>query len=317
MRAKLHPLLMIVVLLVVVSRGLQAQPPPPPESFATLQLPVGSRVEFKEFASAALGGKGQYSIFLPAAYDQHPTRTFPVIYFLHGMFNDHGSWTQGRYGNLPLAIESLLENNRVPPFLMVHPNGENSFYTNTLNGARKYEEYICGDLIRETETRFRARATRSDRVIAGTSMGGYGALKIAMKHPHLYSSVAAGSPIIFLGEDPSRHITSSSSRLARFFTEALRPVFGIPFDSKHWKENSVEVLARTRDIEHLNIYMAYGTGDRYLSAFPMERGIRKIDMILKEREIAHVFRVYEGDPHGWKFIRKHIEQILEFLTQTF
>ena len=317
MKTTLRPFLLVVVFFLVGNPGLEAQLSRSPKSFTTLQLPAGSRVEFKEFASDALVGKGQYSIFLPAAYDQHPTQRFPVIYFLHGMFNDHGSWIQGKYGNLPLAIESLLKDNRVPPFLMVHPNGENSFYTNPLDGLQKYEEYICGDLIRETETHFRTRATRSDRVIAGTSMGGYGALKIAMKYPHLYNSVAAGSPIIFLGEDPSRDITSSSSRLARFFTEALRPVFGIPFNSKHWKKNSVEALARTRDIEHLNIYMAYGTGDRYLSVFPMERGTGKIHTILNEREISHVFHVYEGDPHGWKFIRKHIEQILEFLTQTF
>ena len=294
----------------------EGQPPYISKDFA-LQLPLGSRVEFKEFPSDALSGTSQYSIFLPAVYDQFPMRKFPVIYFLHGMFNDHGSWIQGRYGNLPLAIENLLRDKAVPPFLMVHPNGKNSFYTNSLNGSQRYEEYIFNDLIREIETHFRVRSTRSDRAIAGTSMGGYGALKIAMKHPQLYTSVAVGSPIIFLGEDPSRHITSSSSKLARFFTKALRPVFGIPFNPKHWQENSIEVLALTNNIQHLNIYMAYGTADRYLHVFPMQQGIEKIGMILNKRGISHVFHVYNGDPHGWKFIRKHIEQILEFLTQTF
>ena len=114
-----------------------------------LELPSGAKVKFREFMSVALGGKAQYAIFLPSEYNQKLSRSFPVIYFLHGMHNDHTSWTEKRYGNLPLVIEKLILTHKIPPFLMVHPNGNNSFYTNTLNGNKKYENYIYKDLIRE------------------------------------------------------------------------------------------------------------------------------------------------------------------------
>ena len=283
----------------------------------TIRLPGGSRVEFREFYSPALEKVAQYSIYLPPAYDTVPANKFPAVYFLHGMFNDHTSWAVARYGNLPLSIEQELLETGLPQFVMVHPNGDNSFYTNFLPGNPKYESYICEDLIREIEQHFRVDRRRSHRSIAGTSMGGYGALKIAMKHPDLYSSAAAGSPIILLGEDPSRQLIQSSSPRAGFFAELFRPVFGMPFDRRHWENNSVEALAHTGRIQNLKIYMAYGTADRYLKVFPMEQGIQSIQKILTERGISNMVRVYRGEPHGWELIRTHLREILEFVTQTF
>jgi hypothetical protein len=95
----------------------------PVETPQTIQLEGGSRVEFRDFASSALGEQTGYSILLPPAYDLEPDRQFPVIYFLHGMNNNHTQWTQQRYDNIPLAIESLFLNENVPQFLMVHPYG--------------------------------------------------------------------------------------------------------------------------------------------------------------------------------------------------
>jgi len=210
----------------------------------TIQLEGGSRVEFRDFASSALGEQTPYSILLPPAYDLEPDRTFPVIYFLHGMNNNHAYWTQQRYDNIPLAIESLFLNDNVPQFLMVHPYGKNPFFTDYEDGSWNGEEYIYKDLIQEIEKNFRVKAGRANRVIAGTSLGGFAALKIAMKYPDLYSSVAAGSPIILLGDDPSKLLNTSSGGAVRRFASLFNPVFGTPFNQDHWLKNSVEVLAR-------------------------------------------------------------------------
>ena len=233
------------------------------------------------------------------------------------MNNDHTSWAKKRYGNLPMVIEKLILTHKIPPFLMVHPNGDNSFYTNTLDGNKKYENYIHKDLIREIESNFRARISRSSRALAGTSMGGYGALKIAIKYPEIYSSVASASPIIFLGNDPSREISNLNPRHAKFLASVFRPIFGIPFNLEHWERNSIEILAQTQDLQDLKIYMAYGTADRYLSHFPMEKGINEVNNILNQRDILHTLRIYHGEPHGWELIRRNIGEILEFLTATF
>lgn len=318
--AKLRFFLLPILVISLASSSSWAQRGGPPQRIAnpqTIHLEGGSRVEFHEFASAELGGQGEYSIFFPPAYDKETNRRFPVIYFLHGMNNDHTSWAVARYGNLPLLIENLLLEGNIPQFLMVHPNGKNSFYTDSLDGTAKTEQFIYKDLIQEVEKKFRVDTGRLNRAIAGTSMGGYGALKIAMKQPELFSSVVAGSPIVLLGEDPSELILNSPSRRVEFFVRLFEPVFGMPFDRDHWLKNSVELLARTSDLKDLKIYFSYGTADRYLDAFPMEKGLQTIDQTLTERGISHVFRVFEGEPHGWVLIRNHLKEELEFLTETF
>lgn len=314
-RTRVIPLVAIS-LMVFAALGQRGGPPRRIRDPQTIHLPGGSRVEFRNFSSTALGTQAQYSIYFPPAYDKKPDRSFPVIYLLHGMFNDHTSWAVERYGNLPSVIENLLLSGEAPQFLMVHPNGENSFYTDFADGSKKYEQYIYKDLIQEIERNFRVKIGRANRAMAGTSIGGYGALKIAMKHVEVYNSVAAGSPIILLGKDPSE-MMNSSSRMARLFSSLFTQVFGTPFDRNHWKENSVEVLAHTGDFKDLNIYFAYGTADRYKDAFPMERSIQTIHRILTERGISHVFQIYEGEPHGWELLRNHIKEVLQFLTQTF
>ena len=318
MMARVFPWLMVVTCCMLFSLPAQRDGSSRRmESLETIRLPDGSRVEFRDFCSPALGKVAQYSVYLPPAYDRDLVSKFPVVYFLHGMFNDHTSWAVERYGNLPLSIEEELLETGLPQFVMVHPNGDNSFYTNFQRGTPKYDSYICEDLIREIEQHFRVDRRSSHRSIAGTSMGGYGALKIAMKHPDLYSSAAAGSPIILLGENPSRQLIQSSSSRAGFFADLFKPVFGMPFDRRHWKNNSVEALAHTGRIQNLKIYMAYGTADRYLKVFPMEQGIQSIQKILTERGISNMVRVYREEPHGWELIRTHLREILEFVTQTF
>ncbi|MEE8349632.1 MAG: alpha/beta hydrolase-fold protein [Acidobacteriota bacterium] len=282
-----------------------------------IHLSGGSRVEFHEFNSTALGGTAHYSIFLPARYDQDPDQSFPAIYVLHGMNNDHTTWTNPRYGNIPLSVEDLLKSGDIPSFVMVHPYGENPFFTDYSDGTKKYEEFINQELLQEIESTFRIKADRSNRSLAGTSLGGYGALKLAMKNPDLYSSVTAGSPIILLGEDPSQLILGSSSGAVRRFGGLFNPVFGTPFDQDHWMANSIESLARTADLKNLNIYFSYGTEDRYRNMFPMEKGLDVLDQILTERDIPHTRKVYQGEPHGWVLIQNHMGEILEFLTQTF
>lgn len=312
--------LRFLLLLALAAEGLVAQRGGPPrriDNRETIQLPGGSRIEFRKFYSAAVGKKAEYSIFLPPSYDKDSSRRHPVIYYLHGMNNDHTSWAVPRYGDIPSRIEGLISAGKVPEFLMVHPDGENSFYTDFPDGSKKYEEFVCKELVEEIEKNFRARTGRANRALAGTSMGGYGALKIAFRHAELYASVAAESPIVLLGENPLEPAQNSAPERAQFFVRVLAPLFGQPFSPEHWKKNSLELLAHSADCQGLNIYFSYGTADRYNNLFPMEKGVRALDQILTERQIPHTFRVYEGEPHGWELVIAHLEETIPFLTQTF
>lgn len=308
------------VALLLAGAILGAQRGGPPRRLdnpADFTLPKDSRVEFRSFRSSALGMDADYSVLLPPGYDEESDRRYPVVYFLHGLNNDHTSWVTPRYGDLPARIDLLMNQGKLPHFVMVHPDGQNSLYTDSPDGNGNYETYIRGDLLQEIQGRYRVRTEASSRAIGGVSMGGYGALKIAMKHSGLYASAAGVSPIVFLGEDPFANLRSNPSRRSTYFLRLVHKAFGDPMDLDHWKRNSLEELARRASWTGLNLYFSYGTADRYNRLFPMEQGVKSLARILEERGIAHRCMIFEGEPHGWELVAAHLEETLAFLTQTY
>ncbi len=281
-----------------------------------IDLPGGSRVEFKAFFSKSLNRQQQYSIFLPPGYGRSK-KSYPVVYFLHGLNNNHTSWTVDRYGSLQEKIERMILSKKIPEIIMVHPDGDNSFYTNSADGSLRFEDFIVADMIEHVEKEYRARSGRQNRAIAGTSMGGYGALKIAFKHPQLYSAVAAHSPIVL--SDGLLNVAEevSGTRFYQFFRAMLGRIFGDPIDKKHWEENDLLVLARRGNLKGLRIFFDYGTADRYISSIRLDEGCRALHRALERAGVRHIFKEREGEPHGWALVNSSIEESLPFLCQDF
>ncbi len=300
----------------LAQRGGRRGPPRRMVSHETITLDSGARIEFKKFQSQALGREMRYSIYLPASYDSS-SQAYPVVYFLHGMNNDETSWCVERYGNQHLGVDRLIRSGKVPEFIMVHPDGERSFYTDAADGSADYEKYITQDLLQNVEGSFRIKQERRYRAIGGTSMGGYGSLKIAMRHPDLFGTTFGGSPIVLLGEEPPSELFEPGSRAGQFFGGLLGRVYGNPVDAEHWKANSLEVLARTADLDGLRVMMIYGTADRYGALIPLEKGVRTLDQILKQREVSSQLEIFEGEPHGWELIGRHLEEAVMFMTESF
>jgi S-formylglutathione hydrolase FrmB len=283
-----------------------------------ISLPGGSTIEFKSFDSQSLGMPARYSVFLPPSFSKQPARTYPVIYFLHGLNNDETSWTVERYGHIQNTLEQMMMSGKIPEFIMVHPRGDNSFYCNYMDGARRYEDLVTQELITHMETQYRAKKGRQNRSIAGTSMGGYGALKIAMKYPDRYAAVAGQSPIIFPGVNPLEvSENAKASRFYSFFVDMLKPLFGEPIRQDLWDANNPLVLAKSRKLNGLKIYFDYGTEDRYIPMIHHDEGIKALDSILTDAHVPHTFKVHPGEPHGWALIAAHLDETLPFLCQTF
>jgi len=284
---------------------------------APISLAGGSSVAFEQFESQALGSPGQYSIFFPPSYDDND-RSFPVLYFLHGLFNDHTSWTDSEYGNIPAAVERLMLDGKVPEMLLVHPNGGRSFYTNYHGGGPRYEDFVVEELVAHVESTYRVRSGRTNRAIGGTSMGGYGALKIAMKHPERYAAVVAHSPIVFLTKNPLDVPPAlKSSRRFAFFTEVFSTVYGDPLDQAYYDANNPLVLARSQELDGLAIYFDYGTADRYNELIQLGSGLQSLDRTLSEEGVAHEFHEHPGEPHGWALVNAHLQESLSFGSQAF
>ena len=297
-------------------------------------LPGGSRIEFKSFDSKSINGLARYSIFLPPSFSKDLSRTYPVIYFLHGLNNDETSWTVERYSRVPAAaeqdsaaqpygkiqidLEQMMTSGKVPELIMVHPRGDSSFYCNFIDGSKRYEDLLTQELIAHMETNYRARKGRENRALAGTSMGGYGALKIAMKYPDRYAAAVGQSPIIFPGSNPLElSEEAKSSRFYSFFLNMLTPIFGNPIRQDLWDANNPLTLAKTRKLDGLRIYFDYGTEDRYIPMAHLDEGCKALHDILNGAGVPHIFKIRPGEPHGWALVAAHMDETLSFLCQTF
>ena len=278
-----------------------------------IALPGGSRVEFSSFASEAIHGDEPYSIFLPPSYANGEKR-YPVVYFLHGLFNDHTSWTVDRHGNIPALIDRLMSEGKLEELILVSPDAGKSFYTNYKDGSMRYEDLIVEELPRHIETHYRVKKGRDARAIAGTSMGGFGALKIAMRHPERYAAAAAHSPIVFPVDNPlDVPAEARDSRYYQYLSAIFLQVFGNPFDQAYFDANNPLKLVPRIKGAGLALYFDYGTADRYNRSIGLGRGLHQLDAALTAEGVAHRFVERPGEPHGWELVFSHIQESLSFL----
>jgi len=160
------------LLVVLVATGAaQVQRKPAPRSNKRPESCV--RVQDGAFHSAALDREMKYRILLPCGY-QTGSRRFPVLYLLHGLYGDYLNWDTRT--NLERCAQRY-------ELIVVMPDAGDSWYTNSATDPKdKFEDYIAKDLVAEIDGKFRTLRSRHARAIAGLSMGGYGALKIALRY---------------------------------------------------------------------------------------------------------------------------------------
>jgi enterochelin esterase-like enzyme len=139
------------------------------------------------------------SIYLPSGYSTEPTRRYPVLYLLHGTPLTDQYWTGVKSGmrgvapaDVPAAMRRAAANGSAQPMIIVMPNafsnhGGNMYARQTPVDA--WEEFVTQDLIAYVDSHYRTLDGRMNRGLAGHSMGAYGAMKIGMKHPEIYSSL--------------------------------------------------------------------------------------------------------------------------------
>jgi putative tributyrin esterase len=300
----------------------------PAHSRSSAQSAPGGTVSVDTFWSQSLGTRKRVMVWLPPSYATSTLKRYPVAYYLHGAFGDETNWLNT--GRLAITLDSLVASG-VPEMIVVMPDGDDGFYTtwNFLGdwpGCRRnrapnaepadsycvpwphYDEYIARDLVGFVDRRYRTMADRKHRGIAGLSMGGYGAVTLAVAYPDVFSAAASHSGVLMPAKGGGRIAVTGT----RFDIDSLRaswspglwsivaPVFGK--DSVAWAARDPATLAlrlRARRPDMMPaLYVDCGTEDFLLH---QNRSFR--DAILASgRQL--LYREYPGS-HSWDYWRKH------------
>lgn len=267
------------------------------------------RIEYAEFPSASLGRNVRYAVSLPPSYHKPgaPPQRYPLVIFLHGLNNDERDW-ESRC--IETKLEALRASSKVGEFIVAIPYGANSFYLNARDGTR-YEDAIVKDFLPFVDKTYRTLPAPRSRLIEGISMGGYGALLIAFKHPELFAGVAAHSAALFdeLPQPPK----SPGDRGGKYRYDLAAKLFGAPPDPAFFQANNPLHLARANAaaIKRLKIYFDIGESDRY----GFERGNAQLSAVLKAAGVAHEYTLAPG-AHGWSFLSDRSEPAFTFVWNT-
>jgi len=270
------------------------------------------RIDCNAMESHVLGQTIHYCVMLPPGYDTATAglspRQYPVLYYLHGLGdNEQTLFKTGGWN----VIEDLRQQGQIDSFLVVAPEGRNSFYINSADGRVRYSDFFIHEFIPYIETHYSIRRERSARAISGFSMGGYGALRFAFAHPEIFSSVSAQSAAILTA---SPQETTAAMHSGTSLDKTLGPAFGNPINVAHWDQNSLFVLARKNRLRvtALSIYFNCGREDE----FGFEKGAAELDRQLQAEGIKHEFHLYPGN-HDTAYCLSHLGETLRFHSRAF
>jgi enterochelin esterase-like enzyme len=145
---------------------------------------AGSSIDTASYASAALGREGSFHVYLPPGFAESGAR-YPVLYLLHGNEQRATAFLQlGLQGEL----DRLIAAHEVPPMIAVMIQGGKGANNWRDHGSRGYESYVI-EVQQLIDRMLPTQAARSARAVAGDSMGGYGAMNVALGNPRRFSIV--------------------------------------------------------------------------------------------------------------------------------
>ena len=234
-----------------------------------------------------------FCALLPPGYEKSGER-YPVLYLLHGLFGRHDDW---------LVRTGLEEEAARHRLLVVMPEGGDGWYTDSATVRdHKYESHLVHELLPEIDGRYRTISGRRGRAIAGLSMGGYGAFKLAFKRPELFALAVSLSGAF---DAPGRSDAAPGSDW-----ESLRPSVLRAFGGAESRTRADEDLYRV--VEELPaetipelpyLYFECGTEDGFLQAN------MRLEAALAAKGIAHGFQQVAGG-HDWEYWGGRVRPLL-------
>lgn len=179
-----------LIAIVLFSLGAYAQFP---------GMPQQGKAEVDSIKSEILKVYRHYSVFLPKSYPANSDKKYPVLYLLHGVWDNNNGWIQR--GHLQDVANKVIDAENAVEMIIIVPDAGREWngYFN-MNGW-PYEDFFFKEFVPAIEAKYRIIGDKQHRAIAGFSMGGGGATVYAQKHPDMFSSVYALSALMGIEEN--------------------------------------------------------------------------------------------------------------------
>ncbi len=275
-------------------------------------------------------------VYLPPSYATSPNRRYSVVYFLHG-YAAHAE-TYWKSLSVPAAADADIANGSSREMIIVLPDAftiyNGSMFSNSPTTG-DWEAFIAHDLVADIDGHYRTIAERAARGLAGHSMGGYGTLRIGMKHPEAFSALYAMSSCCLMN-DPQRLVPGAGANqrptgvLAKalsaqaaawapdpqnppdFFDLPTKDDEILPLIAAKWTTNSPLVMV-DQYVPNLKKYRAIaidvGTQDPFLATNS------ELDQALTRLGVTHRFESYEGT-HDNRITARFVAKVLPFFSES-
>jgi enterochelin esterase-like enzyme len=260
-------------------------------------LAQASEVFLETFRSEVIGRDYRYTIYLPDSY-KSDERRYPVLYLLHGANGDENEWL--RRGDAKGTLDALIARRLIKPMVVVMPGHTASWWVDA--AMEKGETALLKEVIPHAEGKYRIDAVRGNRLVAGNSAGGYGALNLAFKYPQMFAAAALLSPAIYETVPPSH---SSGVRQPTFQRDGR-------FDPDLWKSlnYTAHIDAYKKSGVIVPLYINSGDHDTFGIALQAAILYEKLRLF---QPTAVELRVVDGD-HEWMVWRDTFAEALQFMN---
>jgi S-formylglutathione hydrolase FrmB len=234
------------------------------------------------YFSRSLQKASSFNIVFPD--DPGVPRPWAVFYLLHGLSDDHTIWM--RRTSIERYVSEL-------PLAVVMPDGGRGWYTNAAEGYA-YEDDLIKDIVGLVDRSFPVKAERSGRAIGGLSMGGYGAVKLALKHHEMFASANSHSGAVGIFHD---------GELIKELSPEFTRIFG-----KEPGGGPEDPFAIVEKIDHGRIpalRIDCGSEDFLL------KQNRDFHQQLDDLHVSHEYEEFPGT-HEWGYWDKHVQEAIRF-----
>jgi S-formylglutathione hydrolase FrmB len=235
------------------------------------------------YFSRALLKASSFNIVFPD--DPGIPRPWCVFYLLHGLSDDHTIWMRRT------SIERYVANQ---PLVVVMPDGGRGWYTDAKEGYA-HEKDLIEDVMGLVDRTFPVRAERAGRAIGGLSMGGYGAVKVGLKHHDKFASITSHSGALAFTHNDAKKGQELSPEFTRIFGD--NPSGG-----------AEDPFAIVEKIDHgLIPQMRIDCG---VDDFLLQHN-RDFHEHLKKLHVPHEYEEFPG-AHDWSYWDKHVQEAVAF-----